>query len=69
MAAHCTHRLRDIGVLSAYSMEVVVLQVNKARRIIKNADKRKERNRIAHSAPGSIKVKAARKKKIVAELD
>lgn len=69
MAAHCTYRLRDIGTLSAYLKEVMVLQVNKARRIIKNADKRKERNRIAHSAPGSIKVKAARKKKIVAELD
>ncbi len=33
------------------------------------ADNKKQHNRIAHSAPGSVKVKSARKKKVVAELE
>lgn len=45
------------------------MQAGKVRRIQKNAEKKKERNRIAHSAPGSVKVKAARKKKVVAEVE
>lgn len=32
-------------------------------------DKRKLQRRIEHSAPGSIKVKPDRKKKIIAELE
>lgn len=44
------------------------MQVQKTRRIQKDSEKRKERNRVAHSAPGTVKVKAARKKKIVAQL-
>lgn len=41
----------------------------KTRRTMEDSERRKTQNRIAHSAPGSIKVKAARKKKVVAELE
>jgi Sof1-like domain len=45
------------------------VQAGKVRREQKNAEKRKERNRITHSSPGTVKVKAARKKKMIAELE
>jgi hypothetical protein len=45
------------------------VQAGKTRRVQINAEKRKEKNRITHSAPGTVKVKAARKKKIVAEVE
>ncbi len=44
-------------------------QAAKTRRTIMDNDKRKLQRRIEHSAPGSIKVKPDRKKKIVAELE
>jgi WD repeat and SOF domain-containing protein 1 len=36
---------------------------------VQDADRRKQQRRIAHSAPGAVKVKPERKKKIVAELE
>lgn len=45
------------------------MQAQQTRRIQKDSEKRKEKNRIAHSAPGTVKVKAARKKKVVAQVD
>lgn len=39
------------------------------RRTVEEADKRKLKRRIEHSAPGSVKVKPDRKKKIIAELE
>jgi hypothetical protein len=44
-------------------------QAAKLRRTIIDNDKRKLDRRIAHSAPGSIKVKPERKKKIVTEME
>jgi hypothetical protein len=44
-------------------------QAGKLRRTIIDNDKRKLERRIAHSAPGSIKVKPERKKKIVTEME
>jgi WD repeat and SOF domain-containing protein 1 len=46
-----------------------IYKAGKLRRTMMDADKRKERNRVTHSAPGSVVVKPARKKKIVAELE
>lgn len=46
-----------------------MLQAGKTRRAVQDADKRKLKRRIEHSAPGSVKVKAERKKKIIAELE
>ena len=34
-----------------------------------DSERRKTQNRIAHSAPGSVQLKPARKKKVVAELE
>lgn len=34
-----------------------------------DSERRKTQNRIAHSAPGSVKVKPARQKRIVSELE
>lgn len=39
------------------------------RRIVQDADRRKQQRRIQHSAPDSVKVKPDRKKKIIAELE
>ena len=33
------------------------------------ADNKKQANRIKHSAPGSVKIKSARKKKVVTEVE
>ena len=44
-------------------------QAAKLRRTMTEAEDRKQKRRIAHSKPGSIVVKPARKKKIVAELE
>ncbi|GAB4819994.1 hypothetical protein N2152v2_007040 [Parachlorella kessleri] len=44
-------------------------KASKLRRDMTEADRRRTQNVIAHSAPGSVKVKPARKKKIVAELE
>ena len=41
----------------------------KQRRVIVDSDSRKLQRRIAHSKPGSITVKAERKKKILAEVE
>jgi hypothetical protein len=48
---------------------IVIVQAAQTRRVQNESEKRKERNRISHSAPGTVKVKAARKKKIVAQVD
>jgi WD repeat and SOF domain-containing protein 1 len=48
---------------------MVPLQAAKTRRTIIDSDKRKLQRRIEHSAPGSIKVKPERKKKILAEVE
>ena len=45
------------------------MQAQKIRRAVTEADKRKLSNRIKHSAPGSIKVKPERKKKIIAQME
>jgi WD repeat and SOF domain-containing protein 1 len=48
---------------------VCSLQATRLRRIVTDADNRKQQRRIQHSAPGAVKVKPDRKKKIVAELE
>ena len=45
------------------------VQASRVRRIQKDSEARKHRNRVAHSAPGTVKVATARKKKIVAQLE
>lgn len=44
-------------------------QAARLRRTMTEAEDRKQKNRIAHSKPGSVIVKPARKKKIVAEME
>ena len=46
-----------------------IYKAQKSRRTIIDADKKKLERRMAHSKPGSLKVKAERKKKIVAEVE
>lgn len=46
-----------------------IYKASKTRRVIKQAEDRRLQNRIKHSAPGSVKVKPERKKKLVAELE
>ena len=41
----------------------------KLRRTMEDSERRRTRNKIAHSAPGSVRVKPARAKKIVAEIE
>lgn len=56
-------------VRPAYDRSCVLMQASKLRRSMTEAESKKQHNRITHSAPGSVKVKSARKKKIVAEVD
>ena len=44
-------------------------KATKLRKTMEDAERRRLKNKIAHSAPGRVKVKPARKKKIVAELE
>lgn len=44
-------------------------QATKTRRAVMDAERRKLKNRIAHSKPGSVVVKPARRRKIVEELE
>lgn len=46
-----------------------IYKAAKLRRVQQDSERRKTQHRIAHSAPGSVKLKPARKKKIVAELE
>lgn len=46
-----------------------IYKAAKLRRTQMDSERRKTQHRIAHSAPGSVKVKPARKKKVVAELE
>ena len=46
---------------------LAMLQAAKLRRTMIDAESRRQERRIAHSAPGSIKVKPARRAKIVEE--
>ena len=48
---------------------LLVLQAARTRRTIQESDKGKLENRIKHSKPGSIKVPAERKKKIINQLE
>lgn len=47
----------------------LLLQAAKLRRTMTEAGNKKQSNRIAHSAPGSVKLKSARKKKVVSEVE
>lgn len=44
-------------------------QATKLRREMQESDRRKLKNRMAHSKPGAVKVTPARKRKIVEELE
>lgn len=46
-----------------------IYKAAKLRRQMTDAERKKTQNRVAHSAPGSVELKPARKKKIVAELE
>lgn len=61
----CLHLLHAEGVQTQRTDP----QATKVRREQKNAEKKKEKNRIIHSKPGTVKIKAARKKKLIAELE
>lgn len=50
-------------------LPAALYKATKMRRTMEDSERRKNNNRIAHSAPGAIKVKAARKKKVVTELE
>ncbi|KAL6763169.1 WD40-repeat-containing domain protein [Haematococcus lacustris] len=50
-------------------LPAAIYKAAKTRRAIQNADTRKVKNRIAHSAPGSVTVKPERKKKLVTEME
>ena len=46
-----------------------MVQATKLRRTMVDADARKLKRRIAHSAPGSVTIKPARAKRVVAEVE
>jgi WD repeat and SOF domain-containing protein 1 len=46
-----------------------IYKAKKLRRTMEDAEQRRQRNKIQHSAPGSVDVKPARKKKIIREME
>jgi len=50
-------------------LPTAIFKATKQRRVIVDSESKKMERRIAHSKPGSIKVKAERKKKIIAEVE
>ncbi len=46
-----------------------IYKAAKLRRVQQDSERRKTAHRIAHSAPGAVKLKPARKKKVVAEVE
>uniref|UniRef100_A0A7S3QLB8 Sof1-like protein domain-containing protein n=1 Tax=Dunaliella tertiolecta TaxID=3047 RepID=A0A7S3QLB8_DUNTE len=46
-----------------------IYKTAKVRRTMEESANRKLKNRVAHSAPGSVKIKATRKKKLIAEVE
>lgn len=50
-------------------LPVPIYKASKLRRTQMDSERRKTQHRIAHSAPGSVALKPARKKKVVAELE
>ncbi len=59
--AHCDVRF--------FTLMQAIYKASKTRRVIQESDKRKLNNRIKHSAPGTVKPKADRKKKVLAEVE
>jgi WD repeat and SOF domain-containing protein 1 len=66
-------RYRHLPEVGRIAREVrlpkAVMKAAKAARASADADTRKLRRRVSHSAPGSVEVKPARRKKIVAEVE
>ena len=50
-------------------LPTAIYKAGKQRRVVMDSESKKLQRRIAHSKPGSIKVKAERKKKILAEVE
>ena len=46
-----------------------IYKAKKTRRIMEDAETRRQKNRIQHSAPGAVEIKPARKKKIIREME
>lgn len=65
----CEHLLCEFRTVKCTTSFVVRTQAAKLRRTMTEAGNKKQSNRIAHSAPGSVKIKSARKKKVVAEME
>mmetsp|Transcript_729 Transcript_729/g.2165 ORF Transcript_729/g.2165 Transcript_729/m.2165 type:complete len:450 (-) Transcript_729:146-1495(-) len=62
--------LPEVGRIARHRhLPTAIYKAGKQRREIIDNDAKKQRRRIAHSAPGTHKVKPARKKKIVAEQE
>ena len=46
-----------------------IYKAAKLRRVRQDSERRKTQHRVAHSAPGAVQLKPARKKKVVAEVE
>lgn len=59
------------GLTGSYLCAVLqaIYKASKTRRFMQDAEKRRLSNKIKHSAPGAVKVKPDRKKKIIAEVE
>ena len=55
--------------LPVHSCLQPIYKASKTRRIMEESERRRLQNRVKHSTPGAVKVKPARKKKLVAELE
>jgi hypothetical protein len=66
---HTHTRAQVKKIIRHRNLPVPIYKAGKLRRTMLESERRKTSNRIAHSAPGSVTIKPARKKKIVAEME
>ena len=64
------HPAADVArIVRQRHLPAAIYKASKLRRTQMDSERRKTQHRVAHSAPGSVQLKPARKKKIVAELE
>ena len=62
--------LPDVKRISSHrQLPTALFKATKLKRTMEDSERRRTKNKVAHSAPGSVKIKPARQKKIVAELE
>lgn len=55
--------------LPLFSVNIKFPTVSQLNRVVEDAERKRLKNRVAHSAPGSVVIKPQRKKRIVGQVE